>query len=619
MGELIRLSNAVASELAKLHGSHTSAARFRARTLAPERPASGAGVVQERVLIVNDLHIGAGRDPDTFKYHPGDDFTDTQTRQFLAFLVNEWRGAATGDPALGHPTRQHIVRGMSDLTWADKSPVDVCGLGKICYEQPAYPLTLCINGDFVDFLQTTVERPAFPYPDGMTPDGRAPKNTPANAIMQLNMIRAGHAEIFRALAVHIRLGHKLDIIPGNHDRHFWNKHVWEGRIEVEGKTFPGFLGLLERELVAAGADKAEVSACLARVQRKPFSVYADKWVEHGDMGDRANRVQRPLGELFDPSPLHQEMSMAVGDYGVRGSFNAIEVLDPTLDAIQMTGNVVKMSFKHPLMAVKLLLGFLRGFTQEGHTVSRQADQAQREADVKRLVDEHPLIVEQLNALRPPEERLSSEQVKAGLVELERVASTPVFSNFKKGTGLFTRLFHMAKETLRGRFDHREKDTVYLDQIAARHRAFGINASVHGHTHTARDDLFLCEDEKLLRYVNTHTWMSKVGDWGRPSVTWGGEGRGVGVIEIGVDAQGRSWSELALRKVIDEQGHVVEGDLLEDREGLYGAKKDVGRARVMHERVQKTLAASAERRPPRGLGSTEAAAPAYPDPALVRGR
>lgn len=565
MPKLLPMNRAVEQHLADLHRSAERAATFRARSLMRSRPVDGSGVLKHRVIVVNDLHIGAGRDPETGRFYAGDDFTNVQTRQFVAYLLNEWRAAAHGDPTMIHPTRSRVEKVLDQLTWKDGSKIDVQAVtsSQSLERRDKYKLTLCINGDFVDFLQTAATRSHFPYPDGFSPSDSSPRNTPANAIVQLNIIRSGHPEVFRALAVHLRMGHELEIIPGNHDRHFWNDHVWQGEVAVQGKRFGGFTRILAEELRALGAGEAEVKECLARTVRRPFGVYGDKWIDHGDMGDRNNRVQRPYKEIFDTTPLHEEMSMAVGDYGVRGGFNAIEVLDPTLDAIQNTAKIVKQSMRHPAATAKLLLAFVKGLTKEGYEESQAADEAQRVADMKALVDKFPYITEQLNALRPEDDKLSRADVVDGLAAIEKASATPLFSNFEKGTGLFKRLARLVAHAVTGKLDSRSNDEVNRDRLVRMNERLGINDVVHGHTHAAQDQHYISERERLVREVNTHTWMTQKGDWGRPTVTWGEDGRGVGVIELGVDDSGKPWSKLSLMKVIDEVGSLVEGDIIED--------------------------------------------------------
>lgn len=553
------LSNTVNRTLARLHGSQEAAQERIKRNQLPSKPKDGSGTVQQRVLILNDLHIGAGRDPVTAKIDPGDDFTAVQTRQLLAYLSREWQAAKTGNPDSTHPTKSRLGEALAGINWADGQPIDFSKLGELTSRPSAYQLTLCINGDFVDFLQAVVERPGTPFPDGYADYG-GPKNTPANAIAQLNMIRDGHPEVFRALAVHLRLGHKIDLIPGNHDRHLYNDHVWSGEVEVGGKKLGGFTRIIAEELEKTGASDAEIKDCLARLERKPFAVYGDKWVDHGDMSDRHNRVQRPYGEVFDPTPLHKEMSLALGDYGVRKGFNQFEALNPNLDAIDDKGLFVRSTLRHPLKMAALARGFLSGLQREGYEVSRAADKATRVADMQRLVDKFPFIMESLNAFRPDGEKLTKEQIAKGLGEIEKVSATPLFSNFPKRAKLFERVLKFGLDRFGGSYDMRSKDQITLERGLTAKEHFGVSAVVEGHTHEAREDAYLTDKEEIFRRVNTHTWTSKVGAWGRSGLTWGEEGRGVGVIELGVDKEGKDFASLKLHKVIGEEGWLVASDI-----------------------------------------------------------
>lgn len=560
----VKHTNPIAQELARLHGSHEKALAFRTRNLMGTAPADGSGKLTDRIIMISDVHIGAGRDPETGAIHPADDFTAEQSRQFTAYLTNEWQAARLGNSAAVHPTKRQELEALNKLTWADGSTIDVNKVAPLKQANP-YRLTLTLAGDFLDFLQTTVERAGMPYPDGILPNG-APKNTPANSLVKLNVMRQGHPEVFRTLATHLRLGHRIDVTPGNHDLPLANPHVWQGEIEVNGKKLGGFTRILAQELAAMGASPEEIKQCMQRVSLKPVAFYGDAMVSHGMESDVHNRTQRPHKEFVDPTPLHGEFSLSYGDVGVQNGFNHIEQHDPRLDSLPDNAAVVKRTLNRPSSLLKLAQAFLSGFKAEGYRDSPQADAAQRRKDIAALVDKYPSIAETLNALRPPEERLTPEEIKKGLMAIEDVSATPLFSNFKKGAGFFTRLGTAVKQFLSGKTDKRDQEAVTVDRLHAAHKSLGINKLVQGHTHQARDQTYLTDEEKTLRYVNTHTWMTQTGEWGRPELTWKGDGRGVGVIEIGVDQHGNPWSTLSLHKVADESGDLVEGDIVDDAAG-----------------------------------------------------
>jgi hypothetical protein len=176
----IRFDNAVSKELAALHGSDEAAERFRRRDVGLTAPGPG-GAIDRRVIVVNDLHMGAGRDRDTGKVHPGDDFTAKQERQFITYLANEWSAAAKGDHTLLDRVRTRLAALAGDMTWKSGDRIDTAPI--VQKNGKPYALTLCINGDFLDFLQTSVERPEHPYPDGFATDGarRTRRRTPSSS------------------------------------------------------------------------------------------------------------------------------------------------------------------------------------------------------------------------------------------------------------------------------------------------------------------------------------------------------------------------------------------------------------------------------------------------------
>jgi len=545
----ISLTNTVALELEGLHGSQDKALAFRHRSWMAARPADGRGSVKERVLVLSDLHIGIGLNPESELYFPEEDFfTGDQSRQLLTFLSREWRAAKSGD-AGGTSCKLILPNGYEPTV------------------QEEYGLTLCLNGDIFDFSRSWRSRPGMPFPDGIYKNAW-PKETPANNLAKLNMMYEGHPEVFRALARHLSLGHKLDYIPGNHDRCMYNPLIWSGELALQnGKKYLGFTKILERELSALGLGEAEVARALRRATLRPMAFYADKMVDHGDSADAYNRPRRPYLEAVDPTPAHDEIPTVFGDLGIRKGFQQLEVADPTLSAIDNGALFFWRVMKHPVKTGRLLAAMLGASTLDGFdpgTGSPAADSAQRLKDIASLVERFPEIGEQLNAMRPDAEKLSEEQVISGLQEIERHSATPFYSNFERGVSLLSCfLFRHSSSSLkrsRGR-----QVAVETDRLAAANKAFGINDLLGGHTHHAGVDTVLTPDEKALRYINTHTWTDKVGSWGRPSITWGPKDRGVGVIEIGVDEYGRPWSSAHLERVIDAQGDLVPGDLLEDPE------------------------------------------------------
>jgi UDP-2,3-diacylglucosamine pyrophosphatase LpxH len=563
---LIPLTPAVQRQLAQAYGDADRAEAARTAGMARAKPSelNGAGEkLQERVVQINDLHMNAGRLPGG-AYYEGEDFTAEQGRELGTWLSKEWVAAAKGNVNSLHPSKQSLADALSELNWASGRKVDISKVADIL-GTGKYDLKLCLDGDVVDLLRTTTELPGYEFPSGKSKKG-VPKNTPANMLVVLNTIWRGHREAFRMFAAHLRFGHSIDYIPGNHDAQLLNPKVWSGEYTLpNGNKVLGFTKILEQELREMGAGPKEIAQCMKRLKLKTFANYANKFVDHGHMADQYNKLQRPLKELLEPSDWHEEMAMTYGDYGVRGGFNQIDELDPRLAAIDDKWLFVRHAAAHPVEMYGLYKAFLLGAEQEGYKVSPEDDKAQRMADLATLVERFPDVVDELNKRRPEGDKFSKEDVIRGLQNIEEVSAVPFYSRFKAGCRLFTRIGQLGLSLAKGKLDMRDKFQINAERGLAAQEAFGLDGISEGHTHHARFDTYLTPDLKQFTRMDTHTWMTKEGDWGRPEVTWNEDGRGVGVFETGVDKYGNPWADMRLEKVIDDRGSLVEGDLLAEED------------------------------------------------------
>ncbi len=562
---LLPLTAPVADAAAQHFGSMAAARSAIDRDRLPERPApSGArskpAAVEHRVVSLSDVHIAAGKNPLTGRLDPVDDFKPDKAQQFLRLLAREWLAAAKPAERRGiGMAHEDFVDRVGQIPWRGNPPVDVSALRG---RDRTHRLTLNLNGDFFEFLQVTQDRPGLRFPD-RPPDGHPVPHTPANAIVKLNLMRQGHPEVFRALALHLWLGHDIHLLPGNHDRELWNPHVFQGSLDSGSQKVFGLTGLLREELLALGASEAEAKAALGRLRRLPFAVYGDAYVDHGHHEDRYNLTRRPFGELYEPTALHREMPMALGDYGVRDGFDALERKRPYIgDAITSPVGFAKEAIGAPRTAGKMFLAYLRSALKEGHEHSAERDAEVRAKDARGLVARFPELVEQLNAFRSPDDQLSADDVARGLERVEKTAAEPFFSSFSAGAGFFQRLPGILKGQA-GRAG--SKALRYEKRLEALHQSLGVNTVLHGHTHVAKDQNYLTKDARRVRYVNTHTWVDQSGRWDRAGRTWGQSSRGVGVIELGTGPDGQPWSEVSLMRVTDPSGRLVPGDIIEEPE------------------------------------------------------
>lgn len=119
------------------------------------------------IIIVSDLHMAAGRDPDTGTVSPYDDFHADAA--FAAFLDRIGQRLDPGEA---------VTR-------------------------------LLILGDFLDFPHVRIRAA-----DGIVPSADAALS---RALRKLDRIAAGHRDVFAALGRFIARGGNVDLVPGNHD------------------------------------------------------------------------------------------------------------------------------------------------------------------------------------------------------------------------------------------------------------------------------------------------------------------------------------------------------------------------------------------------------------------
>lgn len=573
MAKLIPLTPGVAQHAAATFGSAEAARSSMDRAHFAGPPPDREGL-EHRIISLSDLHVGAGTDPITGRLDVTDDWRPVQERQFYRFLGKEWLRASDHG---GKVDENRLLDRMGELPWPG-TPVKPKEKLALC-EEPQYKLTLNLNGDILELMQSTVPKTGYTFPDGFDGAG-GPRTTPANTIVKINQIRDGHPEFFKAMALHLSLGHHIDFIPGNHDRDLWNDHVWKGSLELpDGRRLEGVQGILRAELAELGLGSKDQAEALSRLRRLPFAVYGDTWLDHGHHEDSFNRTRRPFKQINETSGLHEEMPQAFGDYGVRDGYDALERKMPSLsDKHHSPMAFAAAALQKPQSMLGMMRGFLKATAKHSHETSAEADAEQRVRDAASLVDQMPELVDMLNAHRPPDRQLTPEQVKKGLQSLEQVSATPLYSMLESGAGFFKRIGAVLKAKDASHESHRER------RLKELFKHFGITHLMQGHTHQAADQSFINADGHRLRYQNTHTWTDQFGRWGPGHQTWGSNGRGVGVIEIGRDGEGRTWTDSRLKMVRDGSGDVMHGTLIE--ESVEADPKEQERAKVIFEKSKR---------------------------------
>ncbi|MBK8014597.1 MAG: hypothetical protein IPK13_25010 [Deltaproteobacteria bacterium] len=523
---------------------------FRQHEPRPSADASAAHPIR-RIVSINDVHVSAGRNPTTHRIDPLDQFLPEQEQQFLRFMMREWLKAA------GATASEEAIHRFGDLPWQELPKIE--SIRSLLRHRPeaSHQLTLNLNGDILDFLQTTADSAGVRYPDGVLPGLRAPRNTPANAIVQLNVMRRGHPEFFLALALHLGLGHNIDFIPGNHDRALFNPLVWSGQLRIEGKELHGFAGIVQDDILRLGFSQADTQKALVRLRRLPLTMYGDAYFDHGDHSDADNRPRRPWKELYQPSAMHQEMQGALGDHGVQLGAQDLIAYRPTF-AERWNQPAGLLDVAHaPGLAARMAFGYLKATLRDGYQDSEADDLDRRIEDARALPGLIPDMVEGINAFRNSDKQLTVEAIAEALASIEAASATPFFSKVPVNAGIGRRTLGIMTRSLLGRSpSHEEKWGQRVSEIHAR---LGANAIFQGHTHAAEDRTFVNEEGDAIRTLNAHTWTNQQGSFSQAAVrTWSGSSRGVGVVEVGRTAEGNFWTHHELMRVCDLTGRLNAG-------------------------------------------------------------
>jgi len=215
------------------------------------------------LVVLSDLHMGRGFNPETKRWHRLEAFL--YDGDFLAFC--RWL------------CREQQERGV--------------------------PLRLVLNGDALDFLRI---EPA-PRPGATGPERvYGPRLGPALAAETARDILRGHRDFTRGLAEVLLAGHEVVFLPGNHDLELqWEPVQQAVRDEVA-----------ERLQAAPGA--------VDRLSFHPWFLHEPGriWIEHGCQYDPENAFRYPLRQRLVDGPLAElvaERDMPLGNFFQRYLYN----------------------------------------------------------------------------------------------------------------------------------------------------------------------------------------------------------------------------------------------------------------------------------------------------------
>lgn len=223
------------------------------------------------VVVLSDLHLGRGRNPETGRYHSLETFFfDDDLRRFVRWLCADVARRGVG-------------------------------------------LRLVFNGDSFDFLRVEPERPH----DAASQRERrfGAEMSPPNAAHLSQDILRGHPVFVEALADVLGSGHEVVFLPGNHDIEVqWTPVQEEIRAAVQAR-------LASRR----GAEKA--ARDLERLRFEPWFLHEPGrlWIEHGSQYDPECAFRYPLrrGVVERPEAVQElELDLPLGNFFQRYLYNA---------------------------------------------------------------------------------------------------------------------------------------------------------------------------------------------------------------------------------------------------------------------------------------------------------
>jgi UDP-2,3-diacylglucosamine pyrophosphatase LpxH len=458
-----------------------------------------------RLLIVSDMHPSTGKDKVTRKVNPAEDFKpNMQEVDFRKMMKGQWQEAS----------RDKKTR------------------------------TLVLNGDCFEFMQTT--RTAVGGKFSGKRDRYGPLNTPENIISKLNAIYDGHPDLFRTYAEHLYRGHRIALVPGNHDRQMQHPTVYKAlvknlvrdvaRMVVRDKGFLAGAGKHKRKKLAYKKAKQIVKE---RFELHPwFFVVGDVMARHGHETDKYNSFSTPFGSYYHPKSKGTPLEAALGDYIVKGVFNKVERRKPWTDNTskhsEVAKAVIRASDYNPIKAV----GFLRYLlTREGSARGKRAvaaAAARKEKDIRRYVREFGLL-KKANAINADGKPMTEDQLVEGLLRYEASGAPAALSHFGRRHGALRRLGKLAmmipaifSDTKSSVREQRMADTVFRD--------FNVGTLVVGHDHTFRVEARLVVDKKKGTYkratvLDSATWTDQLPEIKRDVGFTPNERRGVVVVDF----------------------------------------------------------------------------------------
>jgi UDP-2,3-diacylglucosamine pyrophosphatase LpxH len=278
----------------------------------------------------------------------------------------------------------------------------------------------------------------------------------------------GHWRFFQGLANFLNRGHRVIIIPGNHDIEF----VYELVQNTLKKELPKYL-----------TDTPEVRNLESNLEFIPWFYYEDSviFVEHGHQYDPLNSFDFFLCP-FRTYNGKTTIDLPSGSFFVRYFFNMVEKIDPFADNIKPVTRYICWALKHRFFS-SLFRGVLWNYGKFLlEALKKRKPLSEKEKD-QLLQKQDDLIKLEAKRFNLPEDKLYS-------LKKLWVPSSISNDSFPK---------------LLCRFFSYEKGNPYLKKAKKIQEIFEVKFVIFGHTHDPDLRGLPNDKERVSEYVNSGTW------------------------------------------------------------------------------------------------------------------
>jgi UDP-2,3-diacylglucosamine pyrophosphatase LpxH len=440
------------------------------------------------LIVLSDLHLGRGRNPETGRYHALETFFyDEDFRRFCRHASAEAR------------SRQKTLR-------------------------------LVFNGDTFDLLRFEPE-----FDPGASRRERrfGSDRTPHVAAMQVGSILSGHPVFVSALADILEGGHEIVFLPGNHD------------LEVQWEPVQQRIrSTVERSLNARGID----AAAAKRIRFEPWFLHEPGriWIEHGCQYEPECAFRFPLrstlANRLDADASLLELDMPLGNFLQRYLYNGLGSITFIVPGTRANARYTRwLLFNEPRLLVRVLanhvpfgLQVLRRLSQGG-AEKRQALQQAHQAELDALASNSGLgeVLRTIDGFKTVEgdlvqtvRQLGFQVVKFVLLAIAvALASAGLWSSgflaindLKYGVGFKSLLFLLLNFvlmvsavgftiTLLLRSGPLSSPTSLRDGAQRIADVLNVPVVTFGHSHDENVARLPCPSGRRAWYYNTGTWIA----------------------------------------------------------------------------------------------------------------